>query len=652
MPSAGSDNRNGTLLLCAATGLIVALLAYGSEVGFLRRLELQTVDARFLARGPQGTSGQVVIVEVDDESLRELGASRWPWPRSLQARLVRRLQRAGARAIAFDILFPEPDAEPAADGELAEAAADSGRVFHALAAVTVREGPEVGGDVAPELERFALEGAQVEPAHGFAGTAVLREFGAVIGPAPALAATCRGAGFVDITPSVDGLYRRFPPVIVQSNNLYPSLPVALAMDALQVPAADVSVLPGRRVQLGQRRTIPLDGAGNCIIDFRGPPGTFQHFSAADVLHDPPRVPATGLRDKIVLIGVTATGLYDVRPTPYGATFEGVEILANALDGILMGRALREPAPEVAVGVTVALCLLIGLLISRTRAAVYWPGCLLLPVGYNIAALWLFGAHRLMVPMATPTLGMLLATLVAGGHRLFTLEQTLARLQGILGTFLPRELAGGITDQDLAPMLTGELREVTVLFADLRGFTAASARLGPERSVALLNRYFALMHEGIQQFGGTVDKFVGDELMAVWNAPTEQIDHAHLAVAAAVELQKRVELRHDEWEFYGMPELRACAGVATGQAIVGYLGSGERMQYTAVGDTVNLASRLENLAKDLEVPILISEKAHRLVSDMVETTARGCFELRGIDGECPAYEVLGLRETGAASPDGE
>lgn len=643
---------NATLVLAVAAGVAALLWAFWPGDSLVQRAELQTVDMRFRVRGPRATSGRVVIVEIDDESLRDAGPLRWPWPRDLLAKLIERTDAAGARAIGLDIILPEPDPQPGTDAALARTSRAAGNVYHALASSASRRPGDPSTRMPGHLERFALAGARKLPPDRLNLTASLRQSGGVLGPVAPLAATCRSAGFVDLAPSEDGLYRTFAPVIEQSGKLYPSLALALSLDALGVAPRDVAVEPGRAVGMGTRRTIPIDSRGDALVDLAGPTGTFERHSARQLLADSAAIPTDAFRDKVVLIGVTATGLLDVRPCPFGATFSGVELQASALDTILMGRPLRMQRPESALLTSGLLVLIVGLLISRARVAIGWPACALLIVGYNALAAWLFGSHQYVLAMATPTLAMLVSLLVGTGHELLIQEHTLAHLGRTLARFVPPELAGRITDQDLAPMMTGQLREVTVLFADVRGFTAASARIGPERAVTLLNRFFSLMHEGVQQFGGTVDKFMGDELMAVWNAPAEQIDHAGLAVAAAVEMHRRVELRRDEWEFHGMPELQVCIGIATGPVIVGYLGSGERMQYTAIGDAVNLASRLQSAGKDLGLPIVISQTTYDLTRDMVHARRLAPMALHGIPGVCQAFEVTGLRDTGVAQGDGE
>lgn len=632
----------GVALLLALGGAAVALLWSVLPAGdILERLELRTIDARFVARGPRSTSGHVVILEVDDASLESLGA--WPWPRERFAVLLDRLAAHGARAVAFDILFSEPSPGPrgaASDEALAEATRRFPATFHAAA-----------GEVAPEAQpsspgpmedALVLPGARVEAVSGLNQGARLREVGQVIGPLPKLARASRRVGLVDVLPSRDGVFRSYLPVMLCGKQLCPSLALALAMEVLGVRPEEVRVRPGRAVHLGAQRAIPIDAHGSMLIDFAGPSRTFPYYSAAAVMGEPPKVPRDAFRDKVVLVAVTATGLYDLRACPFATVFNGVETQANALDNMLTGRFLRRQRPELVLLYTLAWGLVIGFVAPRCGA---W-GQVGLSVGlvvlHNAIAYWHFVSRGVATDMVVPTLGIGFALATVGAYRLILQERRHALVRRTFSRFLPPEIADTLVENGAPPVITGERRVVTVLFADLRGFTRASAQMVPEDTVSLLNRYFALMHEVILSFDGTLDKFMGDGLMAFWNAPRDQLEHAGLAVAAALEMQRRVEVLRDEWAFHGMPDLRVSIGISTGECVVGYVGSGERMQYTAIGLEVNVASRLEGLAKERDARVLISQATYDLVSDTVVAVPLGRVQLHGIDQETVVYEVTGLR----------
>lgn len=630
------------MAIAVVSGVVAIVWSYLPAGDILERLELKTIDARFIARGPRATSGKVAIVEVDDRSLGALGP--WPWPRERFVKLIRHLESAGARAIAFDILFAETDNVNGQKSDAAFVASvrEFGRVFQAAATLlSAHRITQQQARASGALERFALKEARVEPGSGFDVAAQLHRVRNAIGPFPALAQATRGTGFVDVVASRDGVYRHYLPVVERRGKLCPSLALALATHALAAPARQLVIRKGRSISLGGKRRIAIDRAGAALIDFAGPDHTFPYYSAANVIETPEDLPAGAFKDKIVLVAVTATGLYDLRASPYGAVFNGVETQANALDNILGGRELRRQKPESVLLYTLCWALVIGFFMSRFTAETYVPLGIGLIVCHNVIAMWHFNTRGVATAMVIPSLGMALALISVAGYQLITQERRQRTLHNVLSRFVPPEIARRLAEEDTGPVITGERRTVTVLFADLRGFTSASARMPPEDIVALLNRYFRLMHEVIFEFGGTLDKFMGDELMAFFNAPVEQIDHAHLAVATAMEMQHRIETCREEWAFYGMPDLAATVGISTGEVVVGYVGSGDRMQYTVMGADVNIASRLEGLGKELDVRIIISEATHQLVRDMVKCRDLGTFSLHGVAGETRAYEVRGM-----------
>ncbi len=258
--------------------------------------------------------------------------------------------------------------------------------------------------------------------------------------------------------------------------------------------------------------------------------------------------------------------------------------------------------------------------------------------YDWFSIWVFADRGLIVPMFTPMLTGLVTILVLVSYRLLLEERQRSQARETLSHFVPTQIVSQLMEDEAAQILQGQRRIVSCLFCDLRGFTAASEQLSPEATVNLLNRYFTLMHEVIWEFDGTLDKLIGDGLMAFFNAPLEQPDHARRAVQAAIEMQRRIEFNRAEWEFCGWGELAAGIGIATGPAVVGYITARDRMQYTAIGAQVNLAARLEELTRELDAKILISEDTWQLVKDTVTTNDEGSVQVRGFTKEVNVYSV--------------
>ncbi|MEA3400377.1 MAG: adenylate/guanylate cyclase domain-containing protein [Armatimonadota bacterium] len=633
--------------LIAAVVVVALMLRFSPALTVLDRLELRTIDWRFLRRGPRAADPRIVILEVDEESLREV--DRWPWPRSRFAEVIRRLDRAGARAIAFDIFFAEPeagegsvvsDAQRGSDGELVEATREGGMVYHAAFGHAL--GQDTSGGPVRALARQSWSSARVVEGSGLNAAAELFEVGEVTSPLPGLIEAAAGVGFVNVVDSGDGVYRHILPVVRRDEMLFPSLPVAVAASMLQVRPEQVVIRPGDAVDLGGRRRIPIDSMGRMLVDFAGGSGTFPYVSATELLRSDPAAARERFEDRIVLVAVTAPGLYDLRASPFDSVYNGVETQANALANILERRFLRQAPGESCLLAVLLLAAVLYAGLSRLRPT--WAVALVLAllVGYNWVALALFSGAGLAIDVATPNVVLLGCTLAALTVRLMGEESEQERVRDALSRFVPEGIMERAVGEDPAMLLQGQRRVVTVLFADLRSFTAKSEEMPPEQTVELLNRFFALVHETIFEFEGTLDKYMGDGLMAFWNAPVSQPDHALLALRTAVHLQRRIEYNQAEWEFHGMPELAAGIGISTGEAVVGYVGTRERMQYTAIGAHVNLAARLEAMTKEVGAPTLISSSTYELVAEAVQARPLGPVQVRGFSEPIEIYEVLDLR----------
>ncbi len=642
-PSPEREARRRLLWLAPAIVVLVLAIRFWPQLTHLDRLELRTIDWRFTHRGPREPDPRLAIVEVDEGSVVELG--RWPWPRRRFAQVIRTLQDIGVKAIIFDIFFAEPDLSEggaASDQELIDATAEAGMVYHAAFGHTSTGSVRPAGDFGPAGRSWSQ--ARVAHSGGLNAVARLFELGEVTAPLPGLAKAAADVGFVNVADSGDGVYRHTFPVVRRGDELYPSLSVAAAAGILDVPPARVTIYPGRAIDLGGRRRIPIDRSGRMLIDFAGGAGTYPYISVRDLLalaDKQPDVARERLEGKIVFVAVSAPGLYDLRACPFDTVYNGVETQANALANILSGHMLRQAPGEVCIFTTIALAAALILGLSAPRPMWAMGVAIAVFVGYNWLAVALF-ADGIVIEMAAPNLVMLLMVLAALSVRLVGAESEQERTLGALSRFVPAAVMERVIEEDADALLQGQRRVVTVMFADIRNFTDRSEQMAPEQTVELLNRFFYLVHETIWEFEGTLDKYIGDGLMAFWNSPAEQPDHALLAVRAAVHMQRRIRYNQAEWEFHGMPELAAGIGVASGEAVVGYVGTGERMQYTAIGARVNLASRLENLTKEFGAQILVSRETYEQVAGAVEARAIGPVEVRGFSEPVEVWEILDLK----------
>ncbi|MGI5819113.1 MAG: CHASE2 domain-containing protein [Armatimonadota bacterium] len=634
------DSRRLAIIIVAIT-VVVLVLRFWPAFTIIDGIELQTLDRRLAHRGPQPPDPRIVIVHVDESSILEVG--RWPWPRREFARLIRLLDGAGAEAIVFDIFFADPDRAPGgdrSDRDLVTATEEVGSVYHAAFGHAPR--PD-SGDGAAGLAERAWDAARVLEPTGLNAVAELFEVGEVTPPLPGLVRAARDVGFVNVVDSGDGIYRHTFPLVTHGEHLYPSLSVAVAADLLEVEPEQVVVRPGESIDLGGRRRIPIDRMGRMLIDFAGGSGTYPYVTAHDVLAMGENSSARArFEDTIVFVAVTAPGLYDLRASPFDAVYYGVETQANAVANILAGRFLRHAPGESTALIVVVLAAVIYLGMSRlrpTRAVIFAAFMLL---AYNWIVLQLF-QRGLVVEMVAPNLVLILGTGAGLALRLVGEESESARARKALSRFVPAAVIDRVVAEHPEELLRGHRREVTVLFADIRNFTASSEALSPEQTVELLNRFFHLVHEIIWELDGTLDKYLGDGLMAFWNSPLDQPDHAQRAVQAAIDIQRRISYNQAEWEYLGMPELEAGIGISTGQAVVGYVGTGERMQYTAIGAHVNLAARLETMTKEFDCPILISAATREQIGATVEARSLGPVEVRGFSEPVEVYEVTELKD---------
>lgn len=579
----------------AALGLFLVLLQPFSS------LEWRFSDLLSL---PETPGPAVVVAAIDDASLATYG--RWEeWPRSLHAQAIDNLKEAGARVITLDILFAEPSAD---DGLLAQAMARAGNVV--LAAV--------GWPGAPQR----VEG---EPTYqGF------------LQPALALGGAAAVLGQVNIIPDGDGVVRRLPLTVRdQAGSRYPSL--ALAALGLHFSRPVPQEFPPGQVTFLDR-DIPVDASRQMRINFAGPPGTFPQLSYQDVIQG--RFDPLSVRHKIVLVGMTATAQPDSYSTPASRErMPGVEILANAMDTILRGRFLRETGPWATWGIILALAALLALVLPRLNLRWGLAATFFLGAGYVFLALQAYEAGRVL-SLSYPLMSVASVYVASLLYRLFAEQAQRREIRDLFGRYVSPQVAQEVLKLDDAGVLRlgGEQREVSVLFADVRGFTALSERLSPEALVEALNTYLDAAIQGVLKSRGMINKFAGDNIMAVWNAPQPQEGHALLAVEAALEARKAVEALHRERP--DLPPLELGFGINSGEAVAGNMGSPGRSEYTVIGDTVNLASRLCGAAPGGD--IWIGPQTHEAVQGQVEVEALGPHEFKGKAQPVPVYRVLGLR----------
>ena len=587
------------ILIALGVGAILVLIA--AFVQPFAKIQWWLSDQLFLPTTP---SANVVIVAIDDGSLDRYG--KWSeWSRSLHAQAIDNLKQAKAGVIGFDVLFADQSVD---DPELAQAIASAGNVV--------------------------LSVVGVEPMPSQQPEVMYRSF---LLPRPELSEAAASLGHANVVPDGDGVLRRVPLVVTDAaGEEYPALLVAMLHNFFVTPLPDDYVVQNGSLHLLDR-DIPVDGKSQMRINFVSGPGSFTRISYADVIEgnfDPEAV-----EHKIVLIGMTATGEPDAWVTPVSAEkMYGVEIFANAMDTILKQRFLVESSRQMDALIVLAMIAITGIILPLVRLR--WGTILpiVLFIGYGIAVFLSFDKGYIL-DILYPLLALIIIYFTVVICRVFAAQADRRDINDLFGRYVSPQVASEILSLSNSNKLKlgGARREVTVMFADMRGFTAMSERLSPEEIVATLNKYLSVLIERVLANEGMINKFAGDNIMAVWNAPQEQPDHALLAVKAAIEGQQAMEnLPQDE----SQPKVQFGIGINTGPAVAGNVGSEGRTEYTIIGDAVNLASRLCSNAPGGQ--IWIGPHTYETVKNEVEVEALEPQKFKGKAEPIPVYRSLRMK----------
>jgi adenylate cyclase len=627
-------------LIIALGSSLIAFLLYRSASPFIQQVDLRLKDVRFQIRGTERPDPRVVVVAIDNKSVKDIG--RWPWSREITASLLHALKDYGARVVALDIVFSEPQAAQP-DRALAEAVKTSGNV---TLGYFFRNEPQVVSPLV--LEQVA--GAQIKQ--------VRLEEGVVSIPIPEfhhldvnIATIGAGAldhGFFNVVPDDDGLFRKTPLLALFNDAIYPSLALKATSRYLEREArVEVAEFGIRTLALGELR-LPVSEGGNLSLNYYGPGGIFTTVSAADVIHK--RVAESVLQNALVFVGATETGIADIRATPFDPALPGVEIhatvAANALENHFVVRDSRTAAMEMAV--IFLLPLLLALLLGTAPGTLTALGWFCFSIcAYLAGNLYLFKSLYYDLSLIFPLVPLFICYTGCEAYRNLVIEKKGRYLKMAFGSYVSRDLVEEIVKNPDKLKLGGERREVTVLFSDIRGFTTLSESISPEELVSLLNSYLSPMTNIVLEERGTLDKYVGDAIMAIFNAPLDVPGHAEHSCRCAFRMLDRLKVLNRELAGKGIPELEIGIGVNTGEAIVGNMGADLRFDYTAIGDNVNLASRLESLNKHYGTRILVSESTRRQAGDSFVFREVDLVRVKGKNTPVAVYELMTMRHELAA-----
>ncbi len=648
---------------------VVLLLHVGGVVPmpFLHTLENLAYDARLNLKLPDSTDKQVVIIDIDEKSLNEIG--QWPWNRKLLASIIDNLfDHYQIKTIGFDIVFAEADEDEGskilqkmAAGPLKNNSDFQTEYSNAMKALqrdqifanSLKNRKTILGFV---MDTDAHKGMLPEPIANLDDSirdriAFFKSEGYTAN-LEILQKSAFNAGFFD-NPMLDndGILRRVPLLQQYQGALYESLALSLTRAALGSPKLELIVAsnPDNQnevflewIKIGDI-VIPVDEHAGILIPYLGLRNSFSYIPAIDILDK--RIPIDNLRGKIALFGTSAPGLYDMRTTPLEAAFPGVEVHANIIQGILDQNVMHQPGYT--AGYEFILLLVIGLvltfllpLLSPIWGLLACAALLFLLIGGNIA---IWNSYQLVLPIASFVILVITMFTLHMTYGFFVETRGKRRLAHLFGHYVPPELVDEMSKKMQEINLDGEIREMTVLFSDVRNFTTIAESMEPKQLTQLINGFLTPITEVIHHQRGTIDKYMGDAVMAFWGAPLADPQHALHALTAAMQMIQRVNELRPEFEARGWPDIKIGIGINSGEMNVGNKGSEFRVDYTVLGDAVNLGSRLEGLTKVYGVDIIVGENTRHALPEF-EFRELDRVRVKGKDKPAAIYQPLGLIET--------
>ncbi|MDY6861923.1 MAG: adenylate/guanylate cyclase domain-containing protein [Thermodesulfobacteriota bacterium] len=623
----------------------ILLVICAASPSFLELMELKLYDLRLLFRGALESGGEVVIVVIDEKSLKELG--RWPWSRDKIARLINTLTEYNVKVIGFDIIFAESEENTRfkdfnlfkkeierlkienkaladfldnsiikadVDGKLAGAVKKSGRVVLGYF-FQKSNGDGNGNDDKKYISILPSKYNLVKFADSRAKQFPVMEVSSLKLNIERISKSTQNAGYFNIFPDPDGTVRWAPLAVKYKQDYFPSLALQMLRQYLGNPLLTMKIADYGIASIGLGDiSIPVEKHGRLLINYLGKPQTFPHYSFSDVIKK--RIPSDKLKNKIVLVGSTAIGIYDSRVTPFSSVFPGVEIHANILNSILHKDFLYRPSWALTVDLLIIIFIggVLSYLLSKLKATYG----LLISVSFLLIIimgnLFVFSKMGVWINLVYPVLSLILIYLGITAFRYMTEEREKKRVKMTFQQYVAPSVVDEMLKEPERLTLGGERKELTILFSDIRGFTSISEKLDPETLVKLLNQYLSPMTDIIFKHEGTLDKYMGDAIMAIYGAPLALGSHAEKACLTALDMVEELKFLCKNWEEQGLPGFNIGIGINTGIVTVGNMGSEKFFDYTVMGDNVNLGSRLEGLNKEYGTRIIVSENTFSRTRD--------------------------------------
>jgi len=579
---------------------LITLILYFFTPSFLNRVVYSYGDFRFKLRGITKPNPNIVIVAIDEKSIDKIG--RWVWSRKIFSDVIKSISSYQPKVIAIDIVFSEPESNPI-DIAFGNTLKEANNVILGYFFRTSQNNTSTPESI-KQLNRSNIKIIK------YIGNRTVHSndvFDSVELNMDEIGKAAKGVGFFNMIPDIDGNFRSAQLLIGYKGNVYPSLSLESVNKYLNTQLVLEQSKIGYEGLFLNNNFVPTNRSGQIKINYYGPSNTFSTYSAVDVYEK--RVSKDSLKDKIVFVGTTELGIYDVRSMPLDPVFSGVEIQATVASNILDSKYLVDNIDTKVLDIFLIILysLLLIIVLSQFDKTLYGIMFFLVLLITHLTTNYLFFSKlSIMLSGVFPTISIGLSYLVFETYRNLVVEKKSRYLKKAFSSYVSPDLVSQIIDDPDKLKLGGEKKEITILFSDIRGFTSLSERTDPELLVSLLNEYLTPMTRIIVLNQGTLDKYIGDAIMAIFGAPVDVDRHSYNACISAVEMLEELIGINKKWSSKKLPNISIGVGINTGEAVVGNMGADIRFDYTAIGDSVNLASRLEGLNKFYGTNILISE----------------------------------------------
>lgn len=603
--------------------LFIAFLIWRPDA-LEERAETLTLDYRFYARNfisrPLLT-GEVVIVAIDERSLQEYG--RWPWSRTIQAELVKKIVALNPKVLAVDIFYTETENEYA-DKFLGEALqqAEGKIVLASVFDVWVAKRNLQKRDIPEQMFNSAFLKLEDQKQ-----IRAIEAQDLIVDVEPILRNNISGHTYSH--PDRDGKLRWEILYLKYQDEFFPSFALQTARLALGLQLDDLIIAGNRGVKLGNNLFIPTDLHGRLVINYYGKERTFKYISVAEILQG--NVQRKEIENHIIFLGTSAIATYDLKNTPFSGNMPGVEKNATVVENIITSNFLKKSSGYLEIIFVCLSGLLSGIFLPRLSAIKGATLSFAFFSGYIVLSLFVFSFMNLWINLIYPATNIIFIAIVVTVTKYFFEERKAKEIRKMFSSYVSPKIVEQLISNPDKTKLGGDRKTVTILFSDIIGFTTLSEKTSPEKVVELLNEYFEKMSDIIFKWDGTLDKFVGDEIMVFWGAPVNQPNHTELATRCALHMVTGLEELHKKWISEGKPILDCGIGINTGEVVIGNIGAaGKKMDYTVIGDHVNLAARAEKLTRDYNAKIIITEFTLKHIMPLLDKKLLGHIEINELD----------------------